>query len=320
MNTLRTFAAGVVLAVSFPGAGWCWGTQGHQAIGAMADQLLNGSNAQTHVQQLLQGQTLEKYSIWADCAKGYCQDWRDDEMSQYVIANPQHAAYHYTDIPIQEVQYSETSVGASPNDIVHIMRQCIEVLRGNDNADTNPHGFSPRIALILLAHFVGDIHQPLHVGAAYVADDEKYVDPDIPGAQYADTRGGNYVQLMSSANVHAYWDTNAVKRAMTQAHAQTPEQYAAAILTRPEPDNATSGDVADWPQRWADQAVPVAAQAYMQLELAARHTVPDGNGGHAEWDVAAKPDNYTDLARDASDRQIAKAGYRLAALLKRIWP
>ena len=41
---------------------------------------------------------------------------------------------------------------------MQISTQCINVLKGNDTPTTNPHGFSPRIALILLAHFVGDMH------------------------------------------------------------------------------------------------------------------------------------------------------------------
>ena len=51
-------------------------------------------------------------------------------------------------------------------DIVHMMRYCIAVLKGEE-PENNPRGITKPIAIILLAHFVGDIHQPLHVGAEY---------------------------------------------------------------------------------------------------------------------------------------------------------
>jgi hypothetical protein len=309
----------LVVALSCSSPVYPWGNEGHQTIGAIADRLIRNSNAEQHVGDLLGG-TLKQDAIWADCAKRYCKDWYDDEMKEFVASNPKHHDYHFTDIPIEEDHYFETSVGASDDDIVHIMRTCIAVLRGEDTPVTNPHGFSARTALILLAHFIGDMHQPLHVGAAYVDADEHYVNPNQSGANYESTLGGNYLILISSTNLHAYWDSNAVKRVMSRVGAHDPEELAAAILARPAPHWQTTGDIKEWPTAWAKEVIPIAEKAITPLRLGPRYQAHDRRGDHPQWDVEEKPSNYTDQARDTASVQLAKAGYRLAALLQRIWP
>jgi hypothetical protein len=271
-----------LLALVMSSPAFPWGNDGHHTVGAVADQLIPGTNAEQHVSQLLNGETLEKFAIWADCAKHYCKDWFDVEMQQFVDANPKHHDYHFTDIPIEEDHYFEASIGASPDDIVQIIRQCIDALRGNDTPSTNPHGFSERLALILLAHFVGDIHQPLHVGAAYVDANESYVSPNPPGAEYTTTLGGNYLMLLTSTNLHAYWDSNAVKRAMTKAKAHSPAECASWILQQPQPNWQIDGDLGDWPKKWADEVTPIASNAYTPLQLGTRYQAHDRHGDHPQ--------------------------------------
>jgi hypothetical protein len=300
-----------------------WGAKGHEAIGAIADRLILGSHAATRVGDLLDGGSLEKYSIWADCAKGktYCRDWFDDEMKAFGADNPDHHGYHYTDIPFQEARYFPDSVGANPNDIVHVVRQCIDVLRGQNSEEANPHGFSARIALILLAHLVGDLHQPLHAGAAYIGPDSKYVNPNQPGSRYTETHGGNYVMVTSATNLHAYWDTHVVSRTMTKRNAESPEVYASVVLGGDPPNGwVTEGEIENWPQKWANESIALAADVYARLELGPRYVAQDKSGNHPTWNVERKPSNYATRARDAADAQLAKAGYRLAELLKHIWP
>ena len=61
---------GVFASVAAPDAA-AWGRDGHRAIGAIADRLLKGSNAQKEIAQLLQpGETLASVANWADCVKG----------------------------------------------------------------------------------------------------------------------------------------------------------------------------------------------------------------------------------------------------------
>ena len=82
-------------------------------------------------------------------------------------------------------------------DIVHMMSYCIAVLRGEE-PETNARGITKPIAIILLAHFVGDIHQPLHVGAEYFDANGKPANPDKPGEVFPD-EGGNSLHLELNA-------------------------------------------------------------------------------------------------------------------------
>ena len=94
-------------------------------------------------------------------------------------------------------------VGTSDHDIVAAINASIAVLQGG----TAPAPFNiknKREALRLLAHYVGDIHQPLHVVSIYLANDGQVVDPDSgtfdPNSK---TRGG---LLVGSAALHSEWD------------------------------------------------------------------------------------------------------------------
>ena len=88
----------------------------------------------------------------------------DDDNSPF----PSHHWFHYTDVPLagSAGKYADGKIGRSQWDIVHMMRYCIAVLQGKSRRIMRAKITKP-IAIILLAHFVGDIHQPLHVGAQY---------------------------------------------------------------------------------------------------------------------------------------------------------
>ncbi|MFA9218380.1 MAG: S1/P1 nuclease, partial [Sphingomonadaceae bacterium] len=177
-----------------------WGNDGHRAVGAIADQLIQGSNAQKQVAALLQpGESLEKIANWADCVKGtYCGP-QSEEMVSYVAANPKHSEYHYTDVPFQLPHYHDHGVGTADEDIVQTLKQTIAVLQGKGDAASNPHQFTRRQALLILTHLAGDIHQPLHVGAAFVGKNGGYVLPQTAGqidaVEMFDARGGNNLLL-----------------------------------------------------------------------------------------------------------------------------
>jgi hypothetical protein len=298
------------------------GGDGHHTVGAIADARIQGSNAEQHVKTLLDGGTLEQFAIWADCAKGptYCRSrpWFDDEMKAFAKANKDHHGYHYTDIPIQESNYRENSVGAKPFDVVHIIAQCIVVLNGTATASTNPHNFSQRIALILLAHLVGDVHQPLHVGAAYVGENDTFVNPNTT-SQFEETQGGNFLMRTASNNLHAFWDDTSVKQAMKVRQVTTPADLAVKLGEHEPAGWKTAGDTSVWPKAWADETLALATQAHSGLALGPRAAVTDHSGTHLQWPITAMPANDQAHASDVAASQITKAGYRLAELLRRIW-
>lgn len=113
---------------------------------------------------------------------------------------------------IQRTEYSLGVVGARNDDIVGAVAATIHVLKD----EPAPAPFSikdKREALLLLAHYIGDIHQPLHVGAVYLNVAGARIDPDAGSFDPATpTRGGNQIATVIAstnkhgASLHATWD------------------------------------------------------------------------------------------------------------------
>lgn len=320
--SLASLGVSVTLGLGAAGNALAWDAAGHETVGAIADQLIAGRRAAAEVHHLLgPGESLQTISTWADCAKGHCGELTA-EMRQFVHHNPHHARYHYTDVPFEATSYEEHGVGTSGEDIVHILRQCIAVLKGARGADVNPHGFSAREALLLLAHLMGDLHQPLHVGVAYVSDKDDFVVPT--SAQALDevtifsTDGDNDL-LFEGRPLHAYWDTRAVEHAMRRADARTPAQFAAFLMRAPPDMPIVTGDVTKWPARWATETLGVAKSAHAGLRIEQRRQAEGRRGApHRAWSVSA-PEDYEERAATLTAAQLTRAGYRLAAVLEAVW-
>ena len=301
--------------IAFTSNGLAWTEEGHQAVGAIADSLIKTHAAQQHVQQLLGSETLSTASTWADQAKGYGE--QTDEMEQFRNDNPHHSQYHYTDIPFQEKAYSERSIGATNVDVVHAINACVLILQGKPEQQKLFNNVSPKIALRLLVHYVGDVHQPLHVGAGYL-DGTKWVDPNSYNGKHEDDQGGNRL-IWHGEKLHLFWDMDAVKIAMTNAHASTVQEYAVALLKKPEPKWKTNGSLQDAPVQWATQSL-IASKPVHELKVLDHKEVKDRRGEHGEWQVEPKRADYSLVAANMVDKQILLAGYRLANVLETIWP
>src|SRR6266446_8593004 len=240
-NILRS-ALGSIFAVALVSSSFGYGDAGHQTVGAIADKLIaNSPNTVAHVRALIGDETLEHASTWADKCK-HIIDPNDPDMMAFIAANPHspgsngphdHYAYHYTDIPIQETHYRARSVGAKKIDVVHMLRNCIAIIEGHSNARNNPTGITQKTALRLLVHYVGDIHQPLHVGAAYFGPNGQPVNPNTTTGAQADV-GGNVITFHDT-KLHSYWDTPTVQNAMAAAHVHTPGAFARTIIRNPPP-------------------------------------------------------------------------------------
>ncbi|OKA45528.1 hypothetical protein BH759_20110 [Ralstonia solanacearum] len=323
---------------------FAWGSAGHMAIGHIADQLLEGSSAQQHVQTILGKEgTLRDAAIWPDCAK-YIQPTQDfqyspdpryydkqcaiyesdagkQEMSDYVRRNNDnceyaghkqncHKAFHFADIPIQEDHYDRSFVGATDTDVVHAINAAIAVLRGVDAPP--PFQFASgeqgqREALRLLAHFVGDLHQPLHVGAIYLSNDGSPVNPDVSGYDPAtNNEGGNLLQVGAKAELHGEWDK--ISRSLAGEDLSTD---ASAITT-------TTGEMDTWATQWASETVLQARNAYSGLSFGAEQ---QDNRGKVSWPLTFGDRRaYLDAEHTLQRQQVIKAGARLAQVLRVIWP
>ena len=334
-----------------------WGKDGHSAVGAIADKLIKGSKAEQQVKAILNpGETLESISSWPDCVKGtYCGPQSPD-MVEYVNANPKHSEYHYTDVPFQLDHYHDGAAGTADDDIVQTLKQAIAVLQGKDTPATNPHKFTKRQALILITHMTGDIHQPLHVGAAFVNKDGKFVVPktkaEIDETAIFDSRGGNNF-LMDDARLtslvaglsdvipaeeakepkpvkegkpqaltkpfHSYWDSTTVNYAFRRIQTKTPEKFAqAAIDGKPAIASAT-GDLATWPYQWADDALAVSKKAFDGVTVGKITPQTSKKGDtYYTWSLEV-PQNYPVPSSQIAKEQLIKGGYHLAQLLQAIY-
>ena len=311
----------VVVSLAIATATFAWGAPGHETVAAIADQLIAGRRAQAEVRKLLKpGETLESVSTWADCARQNCRRLTQEDR-QFVRMNPHQAHYHYTDVPFQAAAYEERGVGTSDDDIVHILKQCIAVLKGAHGHSANPHNFTQREALLLLVHLIGDVHQPLHVGTAYVSEKNDFVVPASAAAvdhsKIFKTDGDNDL-IFESRPLHLFWDSRAVSGAMRRSNVRTPGDLAAALMRSGPNMPIVMGDVTKWPAKWATETLGVSKDAHKGLTIEDREERGRGGEAHPLWRVAAPPD-YAETASALAAIELTRAGYRLAAVLEAVW-
>jgi hypothetical protein len=318
MKMLRRFVLFLLAGAAAPAA-FGWGDEGHRAIGAMADRLLAGTVAAQHVHELLGDETLSTASVWADAVKGRTN--QTEEMLQFKAANPNHAVSHYTDIPFEERAYRDDSIGASNVDVVHAIPACLLILQGKPEAQTLFTNVSPRVALRLLAHFIGDIHQPLHVGAGYL-DKTKFVNPNGYAGHYADDQGANRLLFGGTNKLHFYWDITVVQADMKLAHAETPLQYADYLLAKSGPAWKSSGPLLNWDRAWANESLALSAKVHEVTVLDEDDSQLDWRTDHPrpQWHISDLSPEYIAWSQRTAEDQMMKAGHRLAATLQALWP
>jgi hypothetical protein len=160
-------------------------------------------------------------------------------------------------------------------------------------------------ALFMLAHFIGDLHQPLHVAAVYLGANGQHVDPDAAHRidPTTDTEGGNLIRDQYSI-FHTEWD--AIPEDLGEA--ATPSLLSVAKSQPPSRGNAE-----DWPAAWASDTVLTGHDAFAGTEF--KQTSPE------HWSVTFDDRSAYLSSEDKIKRQqLAKAGARLAELLNAIWP
>jgi hypothetical protein len=285
----------------------------------MADKLIAGTPAATHVHALLGDETLSAASVWADQVKGR----RDQtpEMLQFKTANPNHSVFHYTDIPFEEPRYRDDSIGATNVDVVHAIPACILILQGRAAEQTLLKDVSPRVALRLLVHYIEDLHQPLHAGSGYL-DATNFVDPNGYGKPFKDDQGGNRLVFGGTNKLHFFWDVTVVQLDMTNAHVQTPLEYAAFLLSKPAPAWQNSGPLMNWERDWANESVVLSAKVHDVTVVNEDDSEKDYQTGapRPRWHIKDLTPEYIAWSCKTAEQQMTKAGYRVAATLEAIWP
>jgi hypothetical protein len=287
---------------------------GHRIVGRVAELHLQNSRALRELRKILrQQETLGDAAVWPDTIK--TPTYEDQDTGLFRLNHPAHDTYHYTNPAFQVDRYDPSVPGTRPTDILQMTRECIRVLKGTSKS------FSSREAVRLLAHFLGDMHQPLHVGNAFVSPSGPlvFVTPQGPTGWRTST-GGNALVYgpQDRFNLHSYWDSHIVNLAMRNEDVPT---YAARLVAElpVAPDWKDTGDPDAWPERWVNEGLKYAKDAYRDIKLTV-YLGPDETGRIPHRWRIEQPAGYDDRSRSLIRIQLAKGGYRLAALLKAIWP
>jgi hypothetical protein len=330
---------GLLLAIGmFAGNGLGYGPRGHGLVGAIADKKLKNKPAADKVKQLLDGISLQRAATLPDEIKGLDSNPNgfhlpghptiEAQLRAFVAANPStgnpsHHEFHFTDVPVfGNETYSPGDVGRSQFDIVHMIPFCIRVLRG-DEPETNNRAITKAVALILIVHYLGDIHQPLHVGAEYFDASGNPFEPSVANPGFAD-QGGNKLTLfilsnghaVSAGKFHSYWDGQTVQNAF----GGTADLTIARRLASQEPANwKLTGAIDTWAEQMANDIMPMAREAHTRLvfsKIISTAGSKDIKSGRAEEQKKTNGKFYSAWAAGTVKLEIHKAGWRLAALLE----
>ncbi len=361
----------VVAAVVGVHASVCaYGPLGHEIVGGIADQRLANTPTAAKIYLLLDGLTLERAALIADEIKGWDKKGVDDPRSFHYSSHrnldrqlrdfwranqpthdinsaaPSHHWFHYTDVPVIPPQrYRDGSAGRSKWDIVHMIPYCIDVLQGRV-PEQNERKITKSVALILLAHYVADIHQPLHVGADYFDAQGRPADPDKNTSVLADEGGNTFTLELSDEpprqrgvrkkKFHGFWDYDAVNALFPQEPQTLRKKELEAqiellkkdlihdMATREPPNWHMPANVSvdNYAEVWADEILPIAREAHARLEFRNVRAFLDGDRIVATGEAIerASPDRslYRTWATGVVRDELHKAGWRLADLLQKI--
>jgi hypothetical protein len=337
---VRLFAAAAAAAIlAAPSAAFAWDYPGHRVVGAIADIVLKRDHPRTYdrVSELLDqkfGDVVEKrglgeVAVFPDCAKNereYCGRDPSPEEIQYVLRNIVHKSFHFTNSPLQQKTYFPGGAGTLESDIVQMIGHTVTQLRGGKPYIKRDVKLSNTEAVWLLAHLVGDIHQPLHVGQIYYdAKCEKPIDPNADRSVEAiSTFGGNAIKITPelAPSLHIFWDSVTVADAIRREGGGSEEEFAGRLAaTPPKAGWQASGGPDTWADQWVAEVMPLANEAHDRLEIAKDRERKPGfpvPSLSCTWKTSLGPD-YRDWASGVAREQIHKAGYRLAALFKAIF-
>jgi len=187
-------------------------------VGLIAENHLT-AGVRAQVRDLLAGESLADVSNWADLIRSF---------DQWSCAAP----FHYSTIEL-DAEYLQTGVPPQ-GDILGAIAYFYQVLVSPAEGRIRRTD-----ALRFLAHFIGDLHQPLHVGSGC-------------------DRGGNDVVVSfmgEQHNLHAVWDT-AIYESMQLSYSEF-----AGILVEPSSSERTRIQSSS-PLDWAAESKELLTEVY----------------------------------------------------------
>jgi len=257
-----------------------WGPAGHDTVASIAQVLLT-DDAASQANDILNGDSLVDVANWADSVKyssGY--EWS--------------AVLHYIDTPDWACTYKHSRDCVADRCVAGAIANYTYRLGDDDLSDKQITE-----ALKFLVHFVGDTHQPLHVG-------------------FTSDEGGNTIKGTFEGdkyNLHAIWDSAMIEKHINDDFDGDQDEYMSYLQ---QALNTTyKNKIASWmkcsngnascPDEWASETVLYAcSNAYVDQ---------DGNDIESGFSLG---DDYYNFNIDLIDEQLAKAGVRLANVLNNV--
>jgi hypothetical protein len=286
MKTMFVCLVAATTVTLAPGPAFAWGGEGHILVAAIARSRLSPETvakvdailAQDH--DTLTPPDMLSRSTWADAWRG--------------AGHRETAEWHFADIELDHPDFDAAcyghpapatppSTGPAQDCIVDKVAQFTQELGARD---TPP---AERIlALRYVLHFMGDLHQPLHV-----ADNHD--------------RGGNCVRIalggQRTVNLHSYWDTVVVGELGSDAKDILSKLESG--ITRDQASAWSAGDFSSWAKETNGVAVSVAYSF---------KTPPRCENDMVPLDL---PAGYDARAQAAASLQLMRAGVRLAVVLEK---
>jgi hypothetical protein len=250
-----------------------WGPEGHQLVGAIADKLIN-AQASAAVQKILGGESLSQAATWADEIKS---------DPSFAWSKP----LHFINTPDWKCDFDSARDCADSVCVYAAINNYTQQL-------TTASGDDLAMALKFVVHFIGDIHQPLHVGFTN----------DLGGNSYKGTFLGK------QTNLHRIWDTDIIVHRTQEEFGGSQDQYTSYLLGQIQGAWANKAKVwanctvAACPSVWASESVHYACtNAYVTP------------AGDAIANGFSLDDSYYTTNFPIIDNQLAAGGVRLATTL-----
>jgi hypothetical protein len=340
MSRIRTSAARVasvlllasVVLFAASGTCWAWGCTGHEVVALIALNRLHTQNPaiETALNNALAG--IDKNYSGRFCGDfglpliAYFATWADDYRSTPAGAST--ANWHYWDVPLAKASDTNASDFCDEGCVVQAIPQQIAVMK-----DTTKPLADRQHALLFILHFVGDIHQPLHI------EDNgdrggNCVPIDFLADHTSESKDNGKPTGSYSPNLHGIWDTQLVETAGQVKRSKTNPQAAQEIQdfanklvqTHTATMNTAAGDlnVLDWAN---ESHAAAATKAYAKLPhkdalIPAPKTLTSCYGVSdvlAQLHESASQTYVTTMGTVVKTR-LSQAGARLAATLAANWP
>ena len=263
-----SYAAVAFLCVLHSGTAFAWGNLGHRITGLVADEQLSAA-ARREVKSLLGDETLADAAIFMDTHRDELRDhWPDS------------ARWHYDNREACDARPYCRDGNCATKQIEHFLHTL---------GDKRVARSQRALALRLVIHMLGDIHQPLHM-----ADNHD--------------RGGNdvWVRMYSGAErrrLHEMYDTELVRDNINH---QRDYRYALSLIAQHR------GQLHEWQQgdvtSWANESYQLGVRLVYGV-------LPGFACGQELSSTITLPTEYARHAHELVENQLIKAGVRIAAVL-----